>query len=170
LAPELQAADPDAEGVIWLYRETLKAYRLRLAGRQLAPPDVELQALKILELSNATDRLLSRSTHLLVDEFQDVNPLQGRFFRTLADLGTVVDAVGDPKQSIYAFRDADVEVFRRALREGERLPDLDRTYRRSPELTEFLNRLTGTMAEHQRGFRADEAPVVRSARARTGET
>ena len=56
---------------------------------------------------------------LLVDEFQDVNPLQGAFFRALEQGGLQTEVVGDPKQSIYGFRHADVEVFRAALAEGE---------------------------------------------------
>lgn len=51
--------------------------------------------------------------HLLVDEFQDTNELQWEIIQSLADLetGGSLFVVGDPKQSIYQFRGADVSVF-----------------------------------------------------------
>lgn len=51
--------------------------------------------------------------HLLVDEFQDTNANQWDIVRALADVGRggSLFVVGDPKQSIYAFRGADVSVF-----------------------------------------------------------
>ena len=61
--------------------------------------------------------------HVLVDEFQDTSRSQGEFFHMLTegwqkDSGNTFFAVGDPMQSIYRFRDADVEVFREAQEQG----------------------------------------------------
>ena len=54
--------------------------------------------------------------HILVDEYQDTNPLQANLIALLrkhaADANCVLFAVGDINQSIYGFRDADPEVFR----------------------------------------------------------
>ena len=52
-----------------------------------------------------------RYEHVLVDEFQDVNPLQSELLELLARDNLF--RVGDENQSIYGFRHADVEVFRR---------------------------------------------------------
>ncbi|MBZ0276782.1 MAG: UvrD-helicase domain-containing protein, partial [Anaerolineae bacterium] len=51
--------------------------------------------------------------HILVDEFQDTNDTQWQIVQALADLARPgsLFVVGDPKQSIYAFRGADVSVF-----------------------------------------------------------
>jgi len=49
-----------------------------------------------------------RFRHILVDEFQDTNRLQYRWFKLLAGPRTVVFAVGDDDQSIYRFRGANV--------------------------------------------------------------
>lgn len=51
--------------------------------------------------------------HVLVDEFQDTNAVQWQIVQALAplELAGSLFVVGDPKQSIYAFRGADVSVF-----------------------------------------------------------
>jgi ATP-dependent helicase/nuclease subunit A len=65
-------------------------------------------------------RLDSRYRHILVDEFQDTNPLQWQTLRTWmqasdeADRRPTVFLVGDPKQSIYRFRRAEARLFARA--------------------------------------------------------
>jgi ATP-dependent helicase/nuclease subunit A len=60
--------------------------------------------------------------HVLVDEFQDVNPIQDAILRLAARQGTPavphnLFAVGDVKQSIYRFRLAEPEIFVRRVRE-----------------------------------------------------
>ena len=49
-----------------------------------------------------------RFRHILVDEFQDTNRLQYRWLKLLTGPGSVIFAVGDDDQSIYAFRGANV--------------------------------------------------------------
>ena len=65
--------------------------------------------------------------HVLVDEVQDTNPAQFELLALLtADWtpgdGRTLFLVGDPMQSIYLFRDADVSLFRRAQRRSRRRP------------------------------------------------
>ena len=54
---------------------------------------------------------LTRFTHLLVDEFQDVNPVQYRLVKSWAGKGTSTFVIGDPDQAIYGFRGADYRFF-----------------------------------------------------------
>ncbi len=84
--------------------------------------------------------------HLLVDEFQDTNQRQWEIICALADPqrpGSLF-VVGDPKQSIYAFRGADVRVFEQARRviveenAGRELP-LSQSFRAHAPLVERLN-------------------------------
>jgi len=92
--------------------------------------------------------------HLLVDEFQDTSRSQYKLLSSLVsawpDLtGRTVFVVGDPMQSIYFFRDAEVELFQRIRTlglesgESEYLPftpaDLTANFRTAPELIGELN-------------------------------
>ena len=59
--------------------------------------------------------------HLLVDEFQDTSPLQWQLIENLVqgwNQANTLFVVGDPMQSIYGFRQAQVELFMRAQRSG----------------------------------------------------
>lgn len=68
----------------------------------------------------------SQFTHIMIDEFQDINFMQYRLIRLLApDAGTDIFVIGDPDQSIYGFRGASPEYMRR----------LKSDY---PELREFM--------------------------------
>lgn len=68
------------------------------------------------------ERLDSRVRHLLIDEFQDTNPLQWQTLSAWLDgyagasVAPSVFIVGDPKQSIYRFRRAEPQVFEAAKR------------------------------------------------------
>ncbi len=68
-------------------------------------------------------RLDASISHILVDEFQDTNPAQAALIETLVepwqpDEARTLFVVGDPMQSIYAFRDADVGIFMDAWSHG----------------------------------------------------
>ena len=143
-----------------LFDAVYDRYRVRLGARLLPPAEVERRALVLVQTKDALERLAQRYRVVLVDEFQDVNPLQGEFFERLEASHIHIEVVGDPKQSIYGFRNADVEVFRRALSTGEELAPLDQTRRHATVVTRFLNGMTSTFAEHHLGFSAVEAPEV----------
>ncbi len=104
--------------------------------------DLERRALELLR--DAGDVLRGRFTHLLVDEFQDTNQVQVRILEGLCGAcgGVKTFYVGDPKQSIYRFRGAEVDVFeqqvKRAKDAGE-LVGLAESRRPSPALNAFFN-------------------------------
>lgn len=84
----------------------------------------------------------------IIDEFQDTDPLQWQIFKTLFPKTTATHKgslylVGDPKQSIYAFRQADIYTYLDASQAmGDELKaTLDTNYRAQPQLVEALNAL-----------------------------
>ena len=82
-----------------------------------------------------------RWPHVLVDEYQDTNPLQASLLRLLA--GVDFMAVGDDKQVIYGFRLADVRLilnFENEYRDASVLT-LEENYRNSPQILTAANRL-----------------------------
>jgi ATP-dependent helicase/nuclease subunit A len=88
--------------------------------------DLQLEARRLLkERPLVADTYRERLRHLMVDEFQDTNRLQLELIGLLRGEHTAVFCVGDEFQSIYGFRHADVEVFRRERERIERLPDAE---------------------------------------------
>jgi ATP-dependent helicase/nuclease subunit A len=114
-------------------------YLARLGKTMLSATDVELQTLALLENPPALERIKSRFAHLLVDEFQDVNPLQAQVFTRLG-LDKIV-FVGDAKQSIYAFRDADVNAFLQMYQRAKALAPLTTSYRHGQRLAQLYSSL-----------------------------
>ena len=76
-------------------------------------------------------RIRRRYRVAFVEEFQDTDDLQWRMFRTLfletfpGEPPNRLFIIGDPKQSIYGFRHADVEVFRAALADANARGQVD---------------------------------------------
>lgn len=88
-------------------------------------------------------------SHLLIDEFQDTSPVQMRLIEKLIegwqpDDGRTLFCVGDPMQSIYRFRKADVSLFLQAAQKGiGHLPltrlQLSRNNRSHPAVVNWIN-------------------------------
>ena len=133
--------------------------------------DLELTAYRLLSDARSGawigERLDAQVRHLLVDEFQDTNPLQ---WKTLeAWIGSYAGAartpsifiVGDPKQSIYRFRRAEPQVFQDAkffiAKElgGDSL-SCDHTRRNAQAVVQLVNTVFTPLAEAGgfEGFRA----------------
>src|SRR5512142_261177 len=84
-----------------------------------------------------------RFKHILVDEFQDTNPLQYRWLKLLAGRSNALFAVGDDDQSIYAFRGANVGNMQELLRDFhvESVIKLEQNYRSHGNILEAANAL-----------------------------
>ncbi len=99
-----------------LLRALLELYGGRYADGKRARSALDFEDLELLARDLFRDheglrqQYSERFAHVLVDEFQDTNPLQNELLEQLED-GNLF-RVGDENQSIYGFRNADVEVFR----------------------------------------------------------
>ncbi len=82
--------------------------------------DQEHLTLQLLERPEIREAIGSRYKLLAVDEFQDTSPLQLALFMKLASAVEKVVWVGDVKQAIYGFRDADPELMKVVSREMEK--------------------------------------------------
>ncbi|MBK9611554.1 UvrD-helicase domain-containing protein [Candidatus Amarobacter glycogenicus] len=70
--------------------------------------DLLLYAVRLFEVPEMLQKYANRYQHVLVDEFQDTNPVQYQLARKLASGHGNITVVGDPDQSIYSWRAADV--------------------------------------------------------------
>jgi ATP-dependent exoDNAse (exonuclease V) beta subunit len=124
-----------------------------------------------------------RIQHLLVDEYQDTSPSQERLLALLLagwqdGDGRTLFCVGDPMQSIYAFREADVTLFLQAAEQGvggvalEALR-LERNFRSSRAIVDWVNAgfavlLPGTDDFERGAVRYSPAEAVHETRAGDG--
>lgn len=145
------------------------------AGR-LAFHDLLVRARDLLRHHPEVRTALSeRYTHLLIDEFQDTDPIQIELAVLLtapgADAGPWSDLapspgrlffVGDAKQSIYRFRGADISLFLKVRRQMVEAPlQLTRNFRSVPGVLRFVNHLfTSLMGEGAEGAQAAYEPLV----------
>jgi exodeoxyribonuclease V beta subunit len=120
---------------------------LLLAEGWLGPDEILSQMKEALHREKFASQIRKKYAAAIIDEFQDTDPVQWDIFKRLfLDPQHPLQAlylVGDPKQSIYRFRKADVYTYfeaREVLGEGS-LYCLDTNYRSSKSLIGSLNAL-----------------------------
>lgn len=161
--------------IVWL-RRFLQAYaqekhRLGVLDFQ----DLLLQARTLLQDDLAVRAELgTRIQMLCVDEFQDTDPLQAELVIMLAEEGrpaprwhdvrvsSKLFLVGDPKQSIYRFRRADLDVYARCCdivkRCGGEIFDVVQNFRSRPAILQWVNGVFAQLFESD-GSRAQPRAV-----------
>ena len=125
--------------------------------------DLEQYALQLLEREEIRKEVAC--DHVLVDEKQDVNPIQDRLVRLLSE-GHSLFSVGDVKQSIFRFRQGAPEIFQGLMKEGRADPDnsevilFDKNFRSSKAVISFVNEVfMPLMTEEFGGVAYAEAPL-----------
>ena len=141
--------------------------------RDLGAMDFDDLLLKCLQLFQEQPRVLEqyqeRFLHVLVDEYQDTNPIQAQMVDSVASRNRNVFVVGDDFQSIYSWRGAD---FRNIMTFPDRYADaqvykLETNYRSVPEVLEVANAcIAGNPEQFQKRLRATREPYRRPAVAR----
>ncbi|OPY82133.1 MAG: RecBCD enzyme subunit RecB [Syntrophorhabdus sp. PtaU1.Bin153] len=87
-----------------------------------------------------THSIRSRYKAALVDEFQDTDPLQYEIFKVIYGGGDgTLFLIGDPKQSIYSFRGADIFSYMKAVHDVDRQYTLDKNWRSTSGLLKAVN-------------------------------
>ncbi len=110
-----------------------------------SPDELLRKMVGTLNKASVKEKISAKYAIGIVDEFQDTDPLQWQIFKTLfldqeKNLKTIY-LVGDPKQSIYSFRNADVYTYLQAMNNMgiEHRLFLDTNFRSDPSLVGALN-------------------------------
>jgi ATP-dependent helicase/nuclease subunit A len=144
--------------------------------------DLILQSIRLLrDDARVANAVRSSIVHLMVDEFQDTNPAQYELVSHLIpDLASAAQPsqqhcpflfiVGDGKQSIYGFRNADVRLFERAGNEIEVANarrgwqsgrvELNASFRMAPNCAAAINAVCSQIVTRESEFDVAYAPIV----------
>ena len=111
--------------------------------------DLLLYLANLLDEEEMADRIGGRFDHVLVDEYQDTNPVQATILRGLRGRNRNIMVVGDDAQSIYSFRGATVDNMFDfpAHFEGTSIVTLEQNYRSVAPILEVTNRLVAEAEE-----------------------
>lgn len=104
--------------------------------------DLEHKCLELLSIPRVREEVASRYTHVFIDEYQDVNPVQERILSLVS--GENVFMVGDAKQSIYGFRGCSASFFTEKyerLRSAGRALTLNGNFRSCSNVLDAVNAL-----------------------------
>ena len=131
------------------------------------------------EHAEVRSRLYDRYACLMIDEFQDTDPIQAEIALRLASSATCgpegwrelpveggrLFMVGDPKQSIYRFRRADIETYlgfqeRAAADASSSIATLQTNFRSVAPVLDWVNQVFGTLIEEEHGRQPAYMPLV----------
>ena len=144
----------------------------------LSYQDMLFQAAKLVrENPSVRGRIRESIRHFLVDEFQDTDPLQVELIFLLAGEGDAADwrearmedtklfLVGDPKQSIYRFRRADIAIYHEVREMFEALPNgrvlhIKENFRSTPGVVDFVNEAFSRVIHHEAGIQPPYVELV----------
>lgn len=127
------------------------------------------------------NKLKKEFSFICVDEFQDTDPVQGEMLLYLAEAENGASSswenvilepgklfvVGDPKQSIYRFRGADISAYQfftnQILKQGGIKCYLQTNFRSTKKIIDFVNAVASKIIKEERGFQSAYAPIFHSA-------
>ncbi len=162
---QLEALGPEPAWQPQVLAHAASRVRANLAREKQRANRLEFNDL-LIELDRALDRpeggrlretILAQYPVALVDEFQDTDPVQFRIFNKVWDEGQADDPenglflIGDPKQSIYSFRGADIHAYLKARDRTTSQHSLDRNFRSTAGMVESVNHLFGSGENHPLG-------------------
>jgi ATP-dependent helicase/nuclease subunit A len=117
---------------------------------------LEGRALRLLTRSEATRARVQRQYRVvMVDEAQDVNPIQHRLLDAMEIESEML--VGDAQQSIYGFRLADPGIFKRLIEAGSKRLSVNK--RSDPGILRFVDQVFGTLWDDYAPMTPPPAPI-----------
>lgn len=110
--------------------------------------DISLLTLKLLKMKDIQDEMKESFAYILVDEYQDTSDIQEEVLKLLGKNNIYM--VGDVKQSIYGFRDANCLNFQEKFdsyqeNNGGKLIRLNDNFRSRKEIVDFINEFYGLL-------------------------
>lgn len=129
--------------ILGAWKDKYAAYKKQ--HKMLDFNDMEVEFCRLLKHEDVKEEL-KQYRRVLVDEFQDCNPMQVDIFSRISNIVECSIWVGDPKQAIYGFRGTDTALVKEVsdrIKEGEdrcHRETLPANYRSRPVLVEHVNR------------------------------
>ena len=107
--------------------------------------DIEEICLNLLKKEDVLKSLQESYDYIFIDEYQDTNRLQEAIVKPIAEKGYFV-AVGDPKQGIYGFRNASMEIMNKDIKDFQQAEDGDAlflrgNFRSDKNILDFVNKI-----------------------------
>jgi len=144
----------DADGIRTIFAE----YTRRKRAQNVLDYDDLLLFWRALGATPSADQLSGQFEHVLVDEYQDTNPLQAQILQTLRHNNRNLMVVGDDAQAIYAFRGASIRNILDFPQQfpGARRVTLEQNYRSTRPILDVSN---AVIAHARERFPKDLWPV-----------
>ncbi|WP_313233237.1 ATP-dependent helicase [Tissierella praeacuta] len=129
----------------------------------LSHDDILFLSVKIIEKATRVLEIIrAKFPYILVDEFQDTNPIQTKILKLIGDKETVIGVIGDECQSIYGFQGADVTQFKNFHLLGIKTYYIEDNRRSTQEIISVLNNIRNDTFFYQKSpknVRGDK-PVI----------
>lgn len=123
------------------YKDCYDSLKNNVDGLDFA--DLEKETRELLKSQDVLESLQKSYDYIFIDEYQDTNTLQEAIIKPIAEKGYFV-AVGDPKQGIYGFRNASMEIMQKDIDDFSNGQDsqalfLTGNFRSDERLLSFVN-------------------------------
>ncbi|GAB6076936.1 UvrD-helicase domain-containing protein [Desulfurobacterium crinifex] len=136
-------------------KAVVRAYEKKLLEEnRIDYSGILLQAFELVKnFDNAREEIAKAFRYIIIDEFQDTDPIQWGIVKALLkhDPEISVIVVGDPKQSIYRFRSADLLIWNEAKSVASKKEERLTNYRSARGLIDFFNSIFSEIYNELRG-------------------
>ncbi|NLG37209.1 MAG: helicase-exonuclease AddAB subunit AddA [Clostridiales bacterium] len=176
-AESIARMEPALSALTALTRDFAARYAAEKSARSaLDFSDLEQYALRVVDDESAAGELRGQFEAVFIDEYQDINPVQERLITAVSRPGRLF-CVGDVKQSIYRFRQAEPALFERRYRQSSpeelslrRRIDMNCNFRSHPGILAGINEIFARiMSPGMGGVDYDESAALQPGAARPDE-